>query len=479
MTTTHTSSPRIDRPAHAPPAHPPQTTSAPPQGAKRKILLGNLFIPALTLAGAGALWLYMGGGFHKDERDKLPPDELATSAPPSHLMVTAEPVAFRPVQRVVEAVGTLYGFEEIVISAKVEGRVLRIHHEVADRVSPGEVLVEIDPTDYQLGVEQAESSMQVELAKLGLQSPPDGNFDLSKVPTVMLAQARVDNTQSKLERTKRLAVDNGASKGDVENAISEFRTTQADHANQILLAKSGLATIKLRQSALAVSQQQLADTRVVVPSPRLMRESMAYVITKRSVAEGSFVRAGGEICKLVIDETLKLRVPVPERFSAQVKLGQQAEVFTAAFQDAFTGTVTLISPAVDPTTRTFEVEIQIANVQGHLKPGSFAKAVIHTSQTEEAPTVPLSALVTFAGVTKVFLAQNGKAKEVIITSGVQTREWIEIAHPELDRDAVVITSGQASLANDTPISIRKAATAKISPTSSSQSKSANRIANED
>ena len=94
---------------------------------------------------------------------------------------------------------------------------------------------------------------------------------------------------------------------------------------------------------------------------------VAYAITQRSVAEGTFVRPGTEVCKLVIDQTLKLRVPVPERYSTEVQLGQQVEVNTAAFPRPFTGTVTRINPAVDPTTRTFEVEIQVPNADGELE----------------------------------------------------------------------------------------------------------------
>jgi len=403
------------------------------------------------------MWLYV-GGWTRDRRDKLPPEDPAMPAGLKQLMVTAEPVVFRPVQRVVEASGTLYGFEEIIISAKVEGRVLRVHREVADRVPPDELLVEIDPTDYRLAAEAAESNLRVDLAKLGLQQPPDASFDLSKVPTVMLAQARIDKTQSNMERTRRLAAENAASAADLETAVSEFRTAQADLANQLLLANSGLAMIKLRQSALAAANQQLADTQIRVPTPHrqvpVLKNGVTYAITRRAVAEGTFVRAGGEICRLAIDKTLKLRVPIPERYSAQIKLGQRANVFTAAFEDAFAGTVTLINPSVEPRTRAFEVEIQIANEGGDIKSGGFAKAIIQIGQSDQAPTVPHSALVTFAGVTKVFLSENGKAKELLVTPGVQTREWVEIARPSLPRGTVVITSGQANLADQTPLTIR-------------------------
>lgn len=447
------------------PAGEPLEAVGPGRKGLRK-LLGRLMMPLLILVFGGGAWVYTGGAWTKDVRESLPPEDLSTSGRSVGMMVTAEPVAFRPMQRIVEAVGTLHGFEEIVISAKVEGRVSRIHGEAADRVLPDELLTEIDPTDYRLAAVQAENNLRVELAKLGLQGPPDDSFDLSKVPTVMLAAARLENMQAKMERTRRLAAENAASKGDLENAVSEFRTAQADHANQLLLAKSILATIQLRQSALAIANQQLTDTQIRVPQPRRevpgLDRGVTYVVTKRAVAEGAFVRAGGEVYTLAIDKTLKLRVPVPERFSAQVKLGQKAALFTAAFSEPFSGKVSLVHPAVSPTTRTFEVEIQVANDQGQLKPGGFAKAVIETNQTEHAVTVPLSALVTFAGVTKVFLAEGGKAREVRVTPGVQTREWIEIAEPQLGQGAVVITSGQSRLADETAISIRQTPAVAVS-----------------
>jgi len=421
-------------------------------------MLKSLFVPALLLTGGVAVWGYATHGWSGDTREALPPESLAVPAPSAEMMVTAEPVAFRPVQRVVEAVGTLYGFEEIVISAKAEGRVLRLHHEVADRVSPAELLAELDPIDSQLAVDQAESNLAVELAKLGLESLPDERFDLSKVPTVMLAQAKMENAKAKLDRSTRLSAESASSKADMENSVTEFRTAQADHANQVLLAKSGLATIALRRSALAAARQELADSRVQVPQPHRpvpgQESGVTYVITKRAVSEGSFVRVGDEICRLAIDKTLKLRVPVPERFTPQLQLGQRADVFTAAYAEPFVGTVSLIHPSVASDTRTFEVEIQIANGREQLKPGSFAKAIIQTSRTDDTPTVPLSALVTFAGVTKVFLLEEGRAREIHVIPGVQTRDWVEIASPKMERGGIVITSGQSTLANDTRVQNR-------------------------
>jgi RND family efflux transporter MFP subunit len=415
-------------------------------------LLGPLLLAGTFAAG----WVLAGGGVRHSAKEALPPDH-ADGQDSAAVMVTVEPVGCRAVQRTIEAIGTLHGFEEVVISARSEGRVRKLHRDVADRIKPGELLLQIDPTDYELQVQQAERSLQVELVKLGLDEPPTGAVDLEKVPTVMQAQTRLENARLRHDRARRLMESRAASTEEALNATSDYRAAQAEYANQFLIAKAGLATVKMKQTALAVAQQQLADARVLAPTPTLAvpgSSDIAYVITHRNVAEGTLVRPGTELFKLAINCTLKLRVSVPERHSAEICLGQNAEVSTAAVPRPSTGTVSRINPVVDPATRAFQVEILVPNTNGQLKPGSFAKAAIQTRLDAHAVTVPLSAVVQFAGITKVFLADNGRAREVPVTLGVQTPEWVEIAAPALPSGAMVVTSGQTALANDSAVTIR-------------------------
>jgi RND family efflux transporter MFP subunit len=428
-----------------------------PKRSSRKKLFALLLSLLVVVAGVG----WYASGDRQDRRESLPELTTAADREDGAIPVTAEPARFRPVQRAVEAVGTLHGFEEVTISAKVEGRVRKIDHDMADRVKPGELLFQIDPTDYQLSVQQAEGALQVELAKLGLKEPPGPKFDLAHVPTVEQARARLDNAQAKLDRQRRLLTSRAVSTEDFDNMTSDFRAAQAELANQQMIARAGLATIQMKQTMLAVASQQMRDTEVHAPVPSQpvpgAGASVTYAITQRSVAEGTYVRPGAEVCRLVLDQTLKLRVPVPERHSAEVKEGQHVQVTCAAFAAPFEGKLTRVNPSVDPTTRTFDVEIQIPNPDGKLKPGGFAKAAIFTRLDQEAATVPLSALTTFAGVTKIFLAEHGRARAVPVTLGVQTTEWVEIATPALPRHAEVITSGQTLLATNTPITVREPA----------------------
>ena len=418
---------------------------------------------AALLVGAGFLamaWTLGYAGFGGPSAEALPVELTGEQAPAGAVAVTLQSVALRPVQRTIETVGTLHPFEQVIECAKVEGRVRRIVHDVGDRVKPGDLLLEVDPTDFELSVRQAQRALEVEQAKLGLAEVPTGEFDVSQLPVVVEADVKATRAKERLDRVRALVERSAMSKDELGNASSDARSLEAEHQNQILMAKSGLAMVQMKQEALAIVTQQLRDSRIIAPRPSTndpkVVGDMTYAITSRSAAEGSFVRIGTEVFKLVIDRILKLKVPVPDRYVAEVKEGQKVTVKTAAFDKSFEGTVTRINPSVDLTTRTFEVEIQVPNPDGVLKSGSFAKAAIITRMDPETQTVPLDAVVRFAGITKIFLQDGDHARELQVTPGATTSDWIEITGPKLPLGAQVVTSGQSLLSDGLPIFVRRA-----------------------
>jgi RND family efflux transporter MFP subunit len=422
---------------------------------KRRWLVALLLVPV----AAGVFWLLGGADRFRDHREAWPDDAPAGEHDAARVSVTVAPVTFRAVQRSVEAVGTLYGFEEVTLSAKVEGRVRRVLRDVADRVRPGERLAEIDPTDYELSEKQADRALLVELARLGLKEPPGPDFDVHKVVPVQQAAVRMDNARSRMERAQTLAARKAIALEELADKITDFRVAQTEHDSQILVAQTGLATIQMKQEALAMARQQFKDTVIYAPLPTIpvpgVRE-VNYAISHRYVAEGTHAKAGAEVFRLVIDQALKLRVAVPERYSGEVRVGQPAKIYTAARPTPSDGVVARLNPAVDPVSRTFEVEIHVANADGGLKPGGFAKAFILTRLDQEAATVPLEAVIRFAGITKIFLEENGRARIVPVTLGVQKTDWVEIASPPLPRGGRVVTSGHSALADGTAVVVRDA-----------------------
>lgn len=359
--------------------------------------------------------------------------------------LTVAPITYRPVSRTIEAVGTLAGCEEVSICATAEGRVVKLNHDVSDHVRPGDELLQVDPIDCQLAVREAEKALLVELAKVGLQSPPTAKFNVEALPMVVEAKVKADNCKSHLERAEVLLVHKAVTEEEMLDKRVEYRMAEAEYENQISLAKASLATIQVKQEALAIAEQRLAETVVKAPpaDESVPGGSRAvYAVSRRSVSEGSYAHPGMEIYRLVIDNTLKLKVPVPDSRSGEVRDGESVQVSVGGSARPITGAVARINPTVDPATHTFEVEVQIPNADGFLKVGGVANATILTRVDHDAATVPPDAPLTSGGVTKLLLADGQHITAVAVTLGAKSADWVEVIHPTLPRGARVVTSGQ-------------------------------------
>lgn len=418
---------------------------------------------------AAWLLLALAGCGHGTSGDNagLPRDAAAVQPVP----VTTAAVTPRPVRRTVEAVGTLEGHEEVSIAPKVEGRIVRIYHDIGDEVAPGEPLADIEDVDYRLSVAEAQRGMELELARLGLTAlPAPGKFDLTKVPGVARARNVEENARMVLDRARRLG--RVIATEELERAQTEARIAQAGRQQAEMEALATLAAARFKQAQLETARQKQTDARVLAPTlsaerlpPGLTQANQVrYVVAARKVSEGEMVRTmqAPVLFRLVIAQSLKLVLTVPEAYIAEVRHGQSVALRVEAYPaETFAGVVRRINPTVDRTNRTFTVEVAVPNPARRLRAGSFAKASILSREADQARTVPEEAIVRFAGVVKVFVVEKeraravevriGEAMEVAGPSGRQ--RWIEV-EGDLPVGAAVVTSGQTGLANDTPVRVR-------------------------
>src|SRR5262245_4988029 len=123
--------------------------------------------------GGWMLAVLAGCGGHGDNAGSKPATAEASGAGPNTgvlaaVKVTVAPVEHRSVMRTVDVVGTLHGWEDVTIGAKRDGRVVKVFHDMGDRVEPGELLVQLETEAADLAIVQAERQLQAELAKIGL-----------------------------------------------------------------------------------------------------------------------------------------------------------------------------------------------------------------------------------------------------------------------------------------------------------------------
>lgn len=390
-----------------------------------------------------------------------PNPSAAAKSERAAISVTVVPVTIRPIQRSVEVVGTFSGQEEVVVTPEVDGRVVKIYHDLGDVVRTGDVLMEIDPTDYKLAVEEAQKAVESELAKVGLKELPTGEFDVTQLPTVVRARNLEQNAARKLARAQQLFQRKIVPQEELDQNETDYRVAAATLRQAIMDAQAILAKARHEHALLVTARDRLSKTRVEVPAPTVVQgksqDTAEYSVAQRMISEGEMARRATPtgVFKLVIDTTLKFQANVPERYVGQVKIGQTVQLQVEAYPDkVFEGVITRVSPTVDRVSRTFQVEVAVGNKERELKAGGFAKAAILTRVDPQARTVPVEAVITTVGVTKVFVVEKGAAHAVTITPGVSGRGWVEVLG-ELKPDSQVITSGQNNLAEGVPVVIHK------------------------
>lgn len=426
-----------------------------------------LVIAALTAAVLAATGVIPVAG-QKQTAGGQSPDSKAERPP---IAVTVGEVKTRQIQRTVDAVGSFQGFEEVTIAPEVSGRVVKLYHDRQDRVRPGDLLLEIDPKDYQLAVEEARRGLASELAKIKLTSIPPENLDvrqfLESLPNYRKSLNVEANAMSKRERAAGLFRSRTLTKEEYDQAATDYEVAKALREQAELEALSTLATARLKDALLKTSEDRLADTQIKVPEAKQIGSEVVgdidYVIATRNISEGEMATPGmpGGVFHLVIDGVLKLRASIPERFVADVRIDQPVEIRVEAYEKekkVFQGRVLRISPTVERLSRTFEIEVLVPNKERLLKPGGFAKLAVLTQIDPQAMTVPLESVVSFAGVNKVFVVRDGAASMVEVSPGVEGQGWIEVTPKkagELAPGMQVVTTGHAQMADGSKVRVRE------------------------
>ena len=161
---------------------------------------------------------------------------------------------------------------------------------------------------------------------------------------------------------------------------------------------------------------------------------------ERKASVGEYLAAGAPVVMIVRVNPLRFRAEVPERDAASVRMGQQVRVTVEGASANYVGRVVRLSPTITEQNRMLIVEAEVVN-NGTLRPGSFARADVITSDTSRAVTVPSNAIITFAGIEKVIVVQNGKAQEKPVTTGRRGDNWTEIVAGVNVGDSVVLDPG--------------------------------------
>lgn len=254
--------------------------------------------------------------------------------------------------------------------------------------------------------------------------------------TLAQTQAQLAQVKANLERVQQLAPSGIASRQDLENAQTAVVAAQAQQQG----AEAQVGVIGVR----------LGETRIESP--------LDGVVTLRRLDPGALVgpQAGtGSVMTVARVDVLRAFITVGERALGGVRLGQDARVEVDAMpgKSAF-GKVVRIAPTVDQGTRTVDVEVQVPNAGGALRPGMFGHGAIVVEVHPNALVVPSTAVLSSGGKSYLFVVQGDKVARRYVEIGVDGGEWLEIVKG-VEPGVEVVTAGLDALSDGVQVRTAK------------------------
>lgn len=335
----------------------------------------------------------------------------------SPVKVDVEPVKAGRIVEKVSGPGVIYAESSVKVSSSIMGRIIRLAVKEGQDVTTGDVLLRIDPSQYEARLKQAEAAYKASLARIDL------------------ARARLEDARSETNRVDALSQSGLVSERDVGTSRTNLAVADADL--DAAIEASGEA-----KAAVMAAQDDLDKTVILAP--------ISGTVTSLNVEEGEIVITGtmnnpGTVVMTISNlDTMEVRADIDETDVAKVRPGQMAEISVDAFADTtLAGVVSVVGSssssaqayaASSDQRATFEVRIRVTDHLSGLRPGMATTVDVVTAAKDSVPYVPIQALVSRElgeGEAKkesdgLFMVAAGRSKFVPISTGISDDKNIEI-----------------------------------------------------
>ncbi len=359
----------------------------------------RLLILLIFAAGMGAIGLVS----HIRAQQGLEDQAVGTIKPAPVRCVALE-------RRAYSVTESFYGIIEaqakVDMAFQITGRVMQLGDHTPDglvenqKVLEGDVIAKLEPARYEAAVEQAQAAMDE--SKAAMDSAQAG-IDQAKV--------RYDDALRDLDRFRSLQKRNAANEREVEKAEVDLKLAQAElDAAEARLA-AALAEYKAARASFTMANVNLQDSILLAP----MNSTVASV----PVEVGQMVPVGQPVATLVDMTKVKLVLGVVESRLPLLRQGQEVSVEVRALRSQSkllsdsldlsrpqSGRVTVVPPAADPESGLFNVEVEMNNPNGLLRPGMVGKATVQVME-KQAVAIPAAAAVRSGDKAWAFFVGQG------------------------------------------------------------------------
>jgi RND family efflux transporter MFP subunit len=380
-----------------------------------------------------------------------PADDQAdrARAEPPEITVTAAAGRDEPVTLTLD--GTLLADEESHVTSVVPGRVVEVLVERGDVVEANAPLIRLRDVDYRLQAQAAQAQLEQARARLGMTDPGGQPPRAEDLPDVVAARSNAELAQATLERSEELARRGVLSAQALDEARSRAASAREQQATALNNARASIASLTSARTTLSQARTSAAEATVRAP--------FAGEIAERAVSVGEYVAPQTPLVTLVRSDPLRIELSIPQQHLMDVRQGQTVLLTVDAVPDrTFAATVRYVSAAVRAETRSLVVEAVIPNADRLLRPGLFATARLETGGSSPVAVVPPRAVLTQAGVDRVFVVRDDVVEERVVTVARRTNEEVVIASG-LSRGENVATEKLDRLADGVTVRVRSGAPA--------------------
>jgi len=315
--------------------------------------------------------------------------------------------------------------------------------------------VRLDDAELKLRVAQASAQLEQTKAavrqaeeKIGLR--PNQAFDPNRVADVAAAKVTLELAEKNLQRAEKLIESGDVSRSFYDDARARRDQLKEQYEVALARARQDYAGVDVARTNVANAQAQLGLAQknlqyAVIPAP------IDGYVSERVADLGEYVSPQQKVVTIVRTNPLRIRIDIPEQAIPEVKVGQSVSITTSAWPDKnFAGRVARIAPNVSAQSRTMTVEAEIENSGNALKPGQFATVRLLQERAEPAVLIPARAVVSDAGVNRVYVIKNGHAEQRLVQTGQTDGDLIEIRNG-IAADEQVATSNLEQLTDGVAI----------------------------
>ena len=387
---------------------------------RKFLILGVLIIIALMLATAAAIW--------KRKDGKKPPNPVASELVAQQAQqalrfgpmdwVTVKPTLLASY---VPLTGSVRAVDSATVKAKVAGELRSLSVREGMAVNKGDVVGQIDTTDYELRIQERQAQLRQAEAQL------------------LTAQRNADANQQLVAR----------------GFISE--NSSANTVSALDAAKAARDTVRFQ---LDQALKALGDTRLIAP--------ISGMVAERHALPGEKLSPDNKVLSIVSTEKLEAELAVPAQDLVGIQIGQRLDLHVEGVNTAQAAKVLRINPATSGSSRNVMVYLQLEGPTSKLRIGAFVQGLLPLQSKGQVLAVPLNAVRDQGGRQAVWVVRQGKLGEQLVRTGIRDDRakapngalgMVQILEGLNEGDAVIATalgtssSGSAAMKSGVPVQL--------------------------